>query len=525
MPETKRMMSEEEHDESLRVLFLPQNPHDAQTAREVFSAADVELCPVDDLSAMLTEFDRGAGVLIVAEEKLHHPSFDQFVTQLDAQPAWSDLPVLLVTRPGQSSELVGGLTELANTTLIERPVRFKPLLSSVHAALGDRRRQYDIRRSIANRDRFLAMLGHELRNPLAAIILALEQLDARNGGDPAVNIIRRQSGNLERIIDDLLEVSRISRGVISFDLERVDLVEIVCETVDAFKNIAAQQQLELTVTLPDTALWIEGDSVRLEQVLGNLLSNAVRYTPQGGHIHVEAGREEDQVVASVRDTGMGIPAEMIESIFELFAQAHDDFSRREGGLGLGLSLAHSIIQEHGGEIIAESAGKGLGSGFSIRLPSAAPGPEFRDDEPPQDRSRRGAAVDDPAEESADPVRDLHLLVVEDVDDVRRPFCEMLRLRGYSIDEASTGEQALSAVKYGRHDTILLDIGLPDIDGFEVARRIRRERPSVPMLALTGYGRDQDRAQAREAGFDGLLTKPVSLADLEQALREQTASAG
>ncbi|MFP4597263.1 MAG: response regulator [Persicimonas sp.] len=514
-PKTQQMMTEEA-SESLRILFTAQNPHDAKAVGEVFEAVDLDFCPLDDLADVLAEVERGAGVLIIAEEKLEHGEFDRLEGYLGSQPAWSDLPLLVITRNGEPSDAVRRLSQIANVTLIERPVHLESLLSMTIASLRDRRRQYDIRRSITNRDSFLAMLGHELRNPLAAIILALEQLSNDRGNDDALEIIRRQSGNLERIVDDLLEVSRISRGVISFAKERVDVVELVRETTDAFRNLAREQGLGWTVDLSDAPLWVQGDAVRLEQALGNLLSNAIRYTPPGEGVAVQAESQEGTIVISVRDTGMGIPAEMIDNIFELFAQAHGDFSRREGGLGLGLSLAHSIVRKHDGELIAESEGEGMGSQFFIRLPAA--------DTPRQGMqpiSSSDAAADEPTDGVTDGRPGLRILVIEDVDDLRIPFCQMLRLRGHTVEEAATGEAGLEAADEGDHDVILLDIGLPDIDGFEVTRRIRQRRPEVAIIALTGYGRNEDREQAERAGFDSLLVKPVSLDELEEVLDSVT----
>jgi two-component system, sensor histidine kinase len=512
--------------ESQRILFVPQNPHDARTAREVFAAANLELQPLENVAEAIDEIEAGAGALFIAAEQLDGPDFGRLVTWLQSQPAWSDLPVIVATGAGRLPERARYLSKLANATLIERPIHLEPLVSTVRAALRDRRRQYDMRRSIANRDSFLAMLGHELRNPLAAIILGLQQLEIDPGSDDALGIIRRQSSNLERIVDDLLEVSRISRGVISFDKERVDVVEIVRVTADAYEHIAADEGLELTVTLPDEPLWVDGDAVRLEQALGNLLSNAVRYTPAGGSIQVSAERDDGAVVVYVRDSGMGIPAQMTDNIFEIFAQAHGDFSRREGGLGLGLSLVNSIIEKHDGQVVAQSEGEGKGSLFSVRLPAADD--KLGDQDVSSTASSSPEHADEPIEGPSEftDERPLHLLVVEDVDDVRRPLCQMLRLRGYRVDEAASGGAALEVACSDAHDVILLDIGLPDIDGYEVARRIRRLGRSLPIIALTGYGRKQDREQAEEAGIDALLTKPVRLDELEEILpRASERSAG
>lgn len=511
MTTSDQMVPEGEAD-SLRVLFLPQNPHDEATAHEVFEEAGVELCALDSLPRLIEEIERGAGCVLIADERLEHPGFKAFTNRLVEQPSWSDLPVLVITRNDRMGEPARHLTMVANATLIERPVRIKPLVSTVKAALRDRRRQYDLYESITNRDQFLAMLGHELRNPLAAVVLALEQLEFEDIDHPALDIVRRQSANLERIVDDLLEVSRISRGVISFERERLDLVDLTRETVEAFTAIAEGEDLELSADLPDEQMWVEGDAVRLEQVLGNLLSNAVRYTPAGGRVEVSLEREGDAVTVTVRDTGVGIPADKLDTIFDLFAQAHGDSGQSDGGLGLGLSLAHSIVEQHDGEIVARSDGEGKGSAFSVRLPAAE-----------QHRRTDGASEDDegkPAFEAAPaetgPTHP-RVLVVEDAEDVRLPFCVMLRKRGYDIEEAATGQEALDAAERDDLDAILLDIGLPDLDGYEVARRLRDRGEQLPIIALSGFGRPEDHEQADRAGIDGFLTKPVSVDEVEQAL--------
>ncbi|QDG53714.1 hybrid sensor histidine kinase/response regulator [Persicimonas caeni] len=512
MPST---MMTDEQEESLRVLFLPENPHDVTTAEKIFGDADIDLAPCSSLTEVLCKLDQGAGVILATEEQLLDEELDRLVERLEAQPAWSDLPLLVITRSGKPYPVSQRLAEAGNVSFIERPIHFKPLVSIVRAALRDRQRQYAIRRSLANRDRFLAMLGHELRNPLAAIIFGVDQLETDADGS-AREIIRRQSANLERIVDDLLDVSRISRGALSFDKERVDLAQLTRETVSAFENIAADEGVEMTLEVEDDAPhWVYGDAVRLEQMFGNLLKNAVRYTPEHGRVDVSVSREADEVVVRVTDNGIGIPEEMLQNIFELFSQAHVDFSRREGGLGLGLSLAHSIVESHGGDIVARSDGKGEGSVFEVRLPAeettASQGPEGGSEAHEPERP------DDQAPSKDERAEGLRLLVVEDVDDVREPFCEMLRLRGYEADEAATGQAGIDAAHEHSYDVVLLDIGLPDLDGFEVAQTMRADGYEGLLVALTGYSSEEDRQRADAAGFDTLLTKPVSFHKLEEAI--------
>lgn len=353
-----------------RVVFLPGNPYDAETARAVLDGFDIRVCPVDTLSALVEEARQGAGCLLIAEERLQSPEVDDFIAFLDQQPEWSDLPVLISTHKGSPSERAWRLTEFANATLIERPLEIKPLVSLIRSALRDRHRQYEIRQSIANRDFFLAMVGHELRNPLTAISLAANMLDGAEGR--VVDIIKRQTRRLEHVVNDLYEVSQIRRGKLSFDCARQDLVGLVRSTLESFEPIASDHNLTLTVELPDDPVWVDGDVGRLGQVIGNLVSNAIRYTPRGGRIDVEARRRGTLAVITVADTGIGIPADKLEGIFDLFSTAHQGSEASAEGLGLGLNLAYNIVQAHGGELVAESAGEGKGAKFSIFLPAADP---------------------------------------------------------------------------------------------------------------------------------------------------------
>ena len=358
----------EEHPQ--RVLFLPHNPHDVETAAEVFDDYDIQIYPFDSLSALVKEARRDSDCLLLAEEAFHCPDFDELIEFLEQQPEWSDLPVIVATRRGSSSRRAWHLAEIANVTLIKRPFPIKTLITVVQSALRDRHRQYEIRQSIANRDNFLAMVSHEIRNPLATISLATQLLDSNTNG--IVDVINRQVRDLQRITDDLREISKISQGIVSFDMVRLDLLEVIRETVSAFAPIADDQGLKLGAELPDEPLWVDGDSLRLGQVLGNLLSNSIRYTPEGGRIDVEAQHRGELVMVSVRDTGIGIAPEKLDGIFDLFARAHRGNGAGDQGMGLGLNLACNITQAHNGELVAESAGEGKRSRFSLYLPAADP---------------------------------------------------------------------------------------------------------------------------------------------------------
>ena len=353
-----------------RVLFLPDNPHDAETADEIFDEYEIQIDAVKTLGGLVEEAREGASCLLVAEEALKGPDLDVFMGFLQEQPEWSDLPVLIVTRKDPPSQGIWRLTEIANVAIIKRPLPIRTLVSLLKSALRDRKRQYEIRQSIANRDHFLAMVHHEIRNPLTAISLATQLL--RGEDQQVIGIIKRQSESLERIINDLRDVSQVRSGSLRFERTRLDLVQLVRETIVAFAPIAAENNLKLTFQLPDRPLWVTGDCGRLSQVLGNIISNGIRYTPEGGRIEVKAQLRGDLAVVTITDTGVGIPKDKLDNIFELFSTAHEGKSIGKEGMGLGLHLASSIVEAHEGKLLAESAGEGQGATFSVWLPLVDP---------------------------------------------------------------------------------------------------------------------------------------------------------
>ena len=376
MTETSQITTEGGR-ETWRIFFLPHNPYDARTARELFAEYNLTVITVDDLSDLVDEVGYSADCLLIAEEGLRTTDYHRLIASLQDQPEWSDLPVIIATRGDSSSKRAWRLMQDANVTLVERPLHIKTLVSLIRAALRDRARQYQLRQSIINRDRFLSMVGHELRNPLTSIKLALDLLNSTD--NPALEIIENQYRTLERIVDDIRDLGQISQGVVTFDKTRLDLVDIVQDTIDAFASIAKREGLELHQDLPDLPLWVQGDPVRLGQVLGNLLSNAIRYTPEGGVIEVQAQRLSELAAVIVRDSGIGIPPEKLDNIFDLFTRVQSDRPMGKEGLGLGLNLAHSIVNAHDGQLIAESEGPGKGSEFSFYLPLSDPPPEYTDE--------------------------------------------------------------------------------------------------------------------------------------------------
>jgi PAS domain S-box-containing protein len=352
---------------------------------------------------------------------------------------------------------------------------------------------------------FLAMLGHELRNPLAPIAnsLALLRL-APPGSAAAVNareVIERQVAQMTRLVDDLLDVGRITSGKISLERAPVQLAALVDEAVAAAGPLAAEQGLTLETTPADPALWVDADRARLLQLLGNLLSNAIKFTPAGGVIRVTLRRQPGVAELSVLDSGIGVPAHLAEDIFRPFVQGEQDVARSQGGLGLGLALVQQIAELHGGTVAVYGAHDGPGAEFVVSLPLAlTPGVA-----PPPPRLPRRAL-------------NHSLLVVDDNVDAANTLRIVLEAIGYRVRVAFDGNAALARVREEQPDAVLLDLGLPGVSGLEVARTLRAEFPQPPkLIAVTGYGSEEDREQTGDAGFDLHLTKPVDFSELAQSL--------
>ncbi len=359
------------------------------------------------------------------------------------------------------------------------------------------------------KDEFLAVLAHELRNPLAPIFYALHILDRES--DPAVQhhtrgIVERQVHRLARLIDDLLDVSRISTGKVDLRREQVPLRRIVENAVEVSRPLFEARRHEVTVSLPTEEVWLEADAARLELVLSNLLNNAAKFTEDGGKVWLSAERSDDHLLLRVKDTGVGMDPELIQRVFDIFAQGSRSLDRPQGGLGIGLTLARRLVEMHEGTITVNSGGMGKGSEFVVCLPvlprALAPQAE------PQV----------PAEPLARPLR---LLVVDDSDDTAEMMGTLLTLAGHDVRIAHSGPAALEATAAHRPDVIVLDIGLPGLDGYQVAQRLRQDpaMKGVMLIAASGYGQESDRRRAREAGFDHHLVKPVDPQRLQEILAE------
>jgi PAS domain S-box-containing protein len=354
------------------------------------------------------------------------------------------------------------------------------------------------------KDEFLAMLGHELRNPLAAVQSAIiaARLDASRR-DQALEIARRQAQQLRRLVDDLLDVARVSQGKISLRKKRLFLTSVVERAVDATRTQLEERGHTLSVSLP-AEMRLDADASRLEQVLVNLLTNAAKYTPPGGRIEIVAEPAGHEIALRVRDNGMGISPEMLPRVFELFSQADRSLDRAQGGLGLGLALVRRLVELHGGRVAAHSAGCGKGAEFVVYLPS----PHGPDPDQVADQSGTAAARPTPAR--------ARVLLVEDNVDAADALAMLLDLLGHEVAVAHDGLAALESLERTPPDVMLVDIGLPGIDGFEVARRVRAHERGrhILLVALTGYGREDDKERTLAAGFNHHLTKPVQLEALQ-----------
>jgi signal transduction histidine kinase len=405
------------------------------------------------------------------------------------------------------------LSEL-NETLDRRVTERTRDLESSEARLKEASRR---------KDEFLAVLAHELRNPLAPVRNAVELLK-RNNLDPAklqwaAELIDRQVRSFSHLIDDLMDVSRINQGRIELRREIVSLNDVLTDAIETVRPMVGESKQELAVLLPDRTLVVDGDRTRLAQVFTNLLNNASKYTDAGGRIEVAVTLEREGVVVTIRDNGIGIPPDRLESVFEMFSQVETAISRSRGGLGIGLSLTQKLVQMHGGAVRAHSEGTGLGSKFQVILPvsAAADGPV-------------DAVEPQPVQL---PVSDaLRLLVVDDNVDAAETLAELLDTMGYQVRQAGDGEAALTACQAFDPHVVLLDIGLPGMNGYDVCRQMRRQRggKARTMVAVTGWGQPEDLQRSKEAGFDRHLVKPMDfdalvaiLADLPRPASKGSAS--
>lgn len=451
--------------------------------------------------------------------------------ELDAQAAWRDgrgkrenypplrgwMAAPLISHGGKNLGLIrvadkddGDFSESDEAVLVQ-------LSHIASVAIENARLFGELRDQERRKDEFLALLAHELRNPLAPLRNGLQVIRLAGADAGAVSQARammdRQLGHMVRLIDDLLDVSRISRSKMELRRSRVLLADVISSAVETARPAMEEANHELTVSLPAEPIALNADLTRLAQVFGNLLSNSAKYTPRGGHIRLSAEPSGQQIVVAVSDDGIGIPAESLPTIFDMFSQVDRSVERSTGGLGIGLALVKGLVEMHGGSVTAESNGAGMGSTFTVRLPL----PEKSEEASPEPLGNEAGGRLGPRR---------RILVVDDNRDAAASTAIMLRLSGNEVRTAHDGVEAVEVAEVFRPQAILMDVGMPRLNGYHATRQIREQSwgRSILIIALTGWGQEGDKLQSREAGCNGHLVKPVSLADLEKLLAEADASA-
>lgn len=492
------------------LVFLPIG-RDAVLTEQLLAhnGIPVVLCHTpSELGARLTE---GGGALLISEEALDTCGVElrHFVTN---QEAWSDLPILLLTRAGMDSrETQRAVEHLGNVTLLERPVRTMALVSFVKSALRARVRQYQVRALDQRKDQFLATLAHELRNPLSPIMNAtniFRRLHPSQQTTQLVDMVQRQVSHLTRLIDDLMDVARINNGKIQLQTAATTAQRIVQHAMEIANATLSERRHRVVVNVPTEGVALMGDHVRLVQSLANIVVNAAKFTPAGGDITVTAEVRGTDIAFVVKDTGIGLSPKALASVFAMFAQERA-VGEPSTGLGIGLHLTKTFIEMHAGRITAHSEGLSLGSEFVITLPLQAAHTS------PSQRQTTDATP--PATPPA--ALQCRVLVVDDNEDSANTFAELLALEGIATSVAYGGRAAVRFASEHLPDAVLMDIGMPEFNGYEAARAIRAhfQGAGPKLIAMTGWGQQSDRNRAREAGFDFHFVKPVSMQSLLKCL--------
>jgi len=516
-----------------RVLALMPSAKDGERTVAFLEAAGIRGVALPRLSVLCEVFrEGGAGAIIVTEDALARGNSTSLGEVLLDQPKWSAVPIIVLARETSAARLQQLVPNASlNVTLVEFPMRMRTLLSVVQAALRARNQQYEIRDAIVLRERqaqelaaqaeqlreadrrkdeFLATLAHELRNPLAPIRTGLDVLRRAPNERVAArtrDMMDRQLGHMVRLIDDLLDVSRITRGKINLQKEPITLRAAIEAAVEASRPLVAAGRHRLWISISDEQKPFLADPTRLAQIVSNLVNNAAKYSPSDGQIHIDARHENGEVVIEVKDSGVGIPEENLSAIFEMFSQVNRTLNRSQGGLGIGLALIRRLAEMHGGSVSAASEGLNRGSTFTVRIP-AVPAPVFTPSSEANGTHER---------------RDVQrILVVDDNVDAAETLSTFLEMSGHRTRVAHSGPEAIVVAGEFRPAIVFLDIGLPGMNGYEVAHHLRKDLQSAKLVAVTGWGTDEDKRKASAAGFDGHLTKPVETSAIEKILVELSA---
>jgi signal transduction histidine kinase len=500
-----------------QILLLAPTRRDAIAAVSIFEKAGIVLSICRDIAEVCSGIEAGADVAIVPDEAILNDREGRLARLLKDQPTWSDFPLIVLTPPNQSLSAARGLEVVGPMTLVRRPIEIRALASTIRVALRDRQRQYARKADLAERERqaralrendrhkdeFLAMLAHELRNPLAAVnnaVTVLKMSSDEESRNWASDVVERQVRQLVRLIDDLLDVSRITSGKIRLRKEYVEAGPILEQAIESARPLIDERRHALDVSIEEGGLLLHVDATRVGQIVSNLLMNAAKYTDGGGRIRLAARRDGQQVAISVKDNGIGIPPEKLPEMFQLFTQGDRSLARSEGGLGIGLTVVRKLAEMHGGNVVARSDGPSQGSEFTVYLPLA----------------RQAAGAETEARRSPLPAgKGARILVVDDNVDTALGMVRLLGLLGNEAVAVHDGLAAIEKARAFRPAFVLLDIGLPGLDGYEVAATLRGDdlhRDAV-IIAVSGYGQDDDRRRSQAAGFDHHLVKPVDFDSL------------
>jgi signal transduction histidine kinase/ActR/RegA family two-component response regulator len=517
----------------LRVLVCAPIGRDSALTTELLKRDGIACYPCRSMGDLCDRLAEGAGAVLITEEALLDEAVDAFAALLEAQPAWSDISVLLFAgghRSEASLRTLRKLEVLRNVTMLDRPLRTEAVISTVRAALRGRQRQYELRdvlialhRARADaehasrlKDEFLATVSHELRTPLNAIMGWVSMLrQARFEPEriaKVLEIVERNAKAQAQLIADILDISRMITGRVKLNLAPVSLARPVLDALDTVKPGAYSRGIEIRTDIDEGAV-VHGDGERLQQVFWNVLSNACKFTPAGGRIDVMLSDDGHVASLTVTDTGSGIAPEFLPYVFDRFRQADQTFTRAHGGLGLGLAIVKHLVEMHGGDVRAHSDGPGKGSMFEIRLPVAT-----------RTHVRRRVHDAAPAADDAMPNVDLtgrFVLLVDDDEATRELMATILTQFGARVTAVDGARAALSQIDIEVPSLVIADIGMPGEDGLSMMRRIRgqhvKKSATVPAIALSAYARAEDRQAALEAGFDDFLTKPAMPADILRAV--------
>jgi signal transduction histidine kinase/CheY-like chemotaxis protein len=491
-----------------RVLIYAPTGQDAVLAAKILTLAGVENLVTDTSLQLASELLVGVGAVLTVEEALSNGGLKVLGEFAQRQPNWSDLPIVLLTNRGPDSLSVRqAIGVLGNVTLLERPVRTLTLITSLQSVLRAREKQYQVRETDRRKDEFLASLGHELRNPLAPIRTSMGVL-AHMYPDQApvkkvTDVIERQVTHLTRLVDDLLDVARINSGKIELQRDYTTFAAVMGHVIELCSTPAAARRIKIDYALPSEEIVLYADYARVVQIVANILSNAVKFTPPEGYISVRAMVESGILKIYIKDTGIGLEPASLGRIFAMFEQSRPPSGQIASGLGIGLSLSRQFAEMHGGSVVATSEGLGKGSEFVVTLPVVAHDRPARE---PQAEAVIGLIDQRPK-----------VLVVDDNRDAADSLQALFEMENCNVATAYDGFEAVQAVEDAMPDMIVMDLGMPCMDGYEAARRIRRKAGSqnVLMIALTGWGQSDARQRTIEAGFDHHLIKPVNFDEIKR----------